>query len=174
MRGRVLMAGEDGRPPRISEYGGRGPLAGWVMAVTVRALIDLRRSEGRQVMLGEEALPELAAADFELEFIKERYRGAFKVAFEQALQALSAKERNLLRLKLLDGLNIDEIGKLYAAHRATVARWLAAAREALGNGTRARLAAALKLNPAELESLLRALDSKMDVSISRFLRPEAE
>jgi RNA polymerase sigma-70 factor (ECF subfamily) len=174
VRSRVLMGSFDGRPPRIVEYTGRGPLVGWVMAVTVRVLIDLRRSEGRQVMLGEDALPEVASADFELEFIKQRYRGAFKLAFEEALQALTHKERNLLRLKLLDGLNIDEMGSLYAAHRATVARWLVSAREALRSGTRARLAAALKLDAAELDSLLRVIDSKLDVSISRFLRPEAE
>ncbi len=174
VRGRVLLPQPDGRPPRIADYTGRGPLAGWVMAVTVRALIDLRRSEGRHVMLGEDALPERASADFELDLIKERYRGAFKTAFEEALCALTPKERNLLRLKLLDGLNIDEIGKLYNAHRATVARWIAGAREALGTGTRARLAAALKLDPQELESLVRLLDSQLDVSISRFLRPEPE
>ena len=43
------------------------------------------------------------------------------------MQTLSAQERTVLRLHVLDGLGTDEIGALYKVHRTTVARWQAQA-----------------------------------------------
>jgi RNA polymerase sigma-70 factor, ECF subfamily len=54
-------------------------------------------------------------------------------------------------------------------HRATCARWLADARADLGKQTRKRLVAALGTPSDELESVLRFLDSDIELSISRIL-----
>jgi RNA polymerase sigma-70 factor (ECF subfamily) len=54
-------------------------------------------------------------------------------------------------------------------HRATCARWLADARADLGRGTRKRLVATLGLPPEGIDSLLRFLDSDIELSISRIL-----
>ncbi len=87
----------------------------------------------------------------ELSLIKVHYRSEFKAAFEAALATLSSRERNVLRLHILDGLNIEQIGTLYKAHRATVARWIAASRKKIDEGTRRALADKLKLGEGARE-----------------------
>jgi RNA polymerase sigma-70 factor (ECF subfamily) len=86
------------------------------------------------------------------------------------LVALSPEQRNVLRLHLLDGLNIDQIGLIHQVHRATVARWLARARETVRDDTRRRLAAKIAVDGPELESIVTALHSQLDVSVQRILR----
>jgi RNA polymerase sigma-70 factor (ECF subfamily) len=54
-------------------------------------------------------------------------------------------------------------------HRATCARWLADARDDLGRSTRKRLVSTLGTQKEELDSLLRFLDSDIELSISRIL-----
>ena len=77
---------------------------------------------------------------------------------------------NGLRLHYLDGLSTERIGELYGAHRVTVARWLASARASLLDETRKRLAERLGVPATKVDSLIRILWSKLDVSLSRELR----
>lgn len=63
---------------------------------------------------------------------------AFQLAFRDAVNALTSRERNLLRYHYLSDLSIDQIGTLYHVHRATAARWVAQARERLISDTRKR------------------------------------
>ena len=105
----------------------------------------------------------------ELQIIKQRYRAHFKAAFERAIDELSPRDRTLLKLHVIERSSIDDIGALYKVHRATAARWLEAIRDNLGERTRALLAAELALGPAELESVVRAVQSQVSVSLSRIL-----
>lgn len=66
-------------------------------------------------------------------------------------------------------MNIDRIGAVFNVHRATVARWIAAAREGLLERTMARLGERLRLEPADFESLLRVVRSSLDVSLHALL-----
>ncbi len=77
--------------------------------------------------------------------------------------------RTLLRMHVVEGVTLDGLAMAYGAHRATIARWLAAARSALLKGTRARLAGSLKLKPEEVDSLIELARSRLEISISRFL-----
>jgi RNA polymerase sigma-70 factor (ECF subfamily) len=79
-----------------------------------------------------------------------------------------------LRQHILDELTIDDLARLYRVHRATCARWLTDARLELGKGTRKRLIAALGVKSDELESLLRFLDSDIELSISRILKGDSK
>jgi RNA polymerase sigma-70 factor (ECF subfamily) len=54
-------------------------------------------------------------------------------------------------------------------HRATVARWLASAREVVLERTMAQLGDDLRLDPAELVSLIRVVRSELDVSLQGLL-----
>ncbi len=164
-----LLVGE-GRP-KILDYGGRGTLSKWLRAAAVRTALTVRRAGRREVAADEDELLELPAAnqDPELRLIQASYRKAFSAAFQSALASLDPQQRNLLRLQLLDGLNIDQIGGIYAAHRSTAARWLAKAREELLTRTREALGTALRLSPQELDSLMGQLHSQLDVSLRRFL-----
>ncbi|HSD86847.1 MAG TPA: sigma-70 family RNA polymerase sigma factor, partial [Kofleriaceae bacterium] len=144
-------------------------LRAWLRAAAVRTAIDLMRAR-RAVPVAPQELADAAAFDPILAGVKQRYRDEFRTAFADASQQLTDRERTLLRYKFVDDLSIDEIGTLYRVHRATVARWLAAIRETLFEGTRSRLMGVLELDELEVDSVLRLIDSQLDVSISA-LRP---
>jgi len=109
--------------------------------------------------------PRRAAIDPLLAALKSRYRDEFRDAFAETAAVLTDRERTLLRYRFLDGLSIDEIGVLYRVHRATVARWLAATRETLFEGTRTRLMSRLAVSDSEVDSVLRLIDSQLDASL---------
>ncbi len=176
VREKLLFQGERGRP-KIADYGGRGPLLTWVRAAAIRAATDLRRGEKDQVSVDEVEpfVQQLHSGDPELEYIKGKHREDFRAAFDQALESLSAQQRNVLRLYLIDRLNIAAIGTLYGTHRSTIARWIVEARERLMAETRRLLAERLRLSsPTELESLMGLVKSQLDLSINSFLKDRGE
>ncbi len=170
-----LFVGQGNGAPKIAEYGGRGRLASWLRVVTIRTALNLksRKAEGRTE--DEQAADALLAdRDPELEYLRERYRQQFHDAFVAALETLEPRERTVLRMHLADGLNIEGIGQMYGVHRATVARWIASAREHLFQATRRRLRGELGLSATEFESLVRLVRSELDVSICRLLQEHDE
>lgn len=164
-----------GASPKISEYSGYGSLAGWLRTVALRVALNLK-ARVTPVPSGDDetvfAVLDLSQ-DVELAHIKAQYRAEFKAAFEQTFHALSARDRTVLRLNCLDGLNIEQIGTLYGTHRATAARWIAGARDMLGRGTRDALRSRLRLNDSELESMVGLISSQLDVSLPRLLADDA-
>ncbi len=166
-----LFVARPGSPPKILDYAGHGALAAWLRAVIVRAGIDLRRSRNKDPDRPGDVDPLLeltgaATADPELESLRARYQQPFREAFRDALRALPQDERNALRLNVAEGLNIAQIGQIYGVHRATVARWIASAREGIASNTRRLLAERLKLPALEIESLVRLCQSRLDVGFS--------
>lgn len=160
----------EGEGPRIQSYAGRGTLASWLRAAAVRTAIDVMRAR-REVPVDTAALGDLDDGfDPLLASLKQRFRDEFKIAFREAAAALTARERTLLRYRFVDDLSIDEIGNLYRVHRATAARWIAAIRESLFETTRARLAAQLAMTESEADSVLRLIDSQLDISITGVMR----
>lgn len=171
-----LFLAKDGTPPRLTRYGGSGDLRGWLRVVAVRTALDILRKQRKETALPQsmaDALP-LQADDPELALLKQRYKHEFRAAFEEALQALSARERNLLRHQLLHDMSVDRIGAIYRVHRATAARWLDAARERLIAEVHARLMGRLNAGRADMESILRLIRSQVDVSLRRVLKDHEE
>jgi RNA polymerase sigma-70 factor, ECF subfamily len=152
-------------------YAARGPLGGWLRIAATRLALDMRRKQRRHASTPPERVAELAGAagDPEMAWLKERYAEPFEAAVAAAFAALAPRERNVLRLRHVDGLSIDEIGALYHVHRATAARWIAAARDAVLTGTRVALAERIPGTPSEIESLLRLVQSGLDLSIAAHL-----
>ncbi len=104
--------------------------------------------------------------------LRERYAAELGRAISDAMAALTARQRTLLRLAYVDGLSVDVLGRMYAVHRATAARWLAAAPEALFDESRLRVEAALD---AGLTSVIRLVQSQIDVSLGAlFLRSQPQ
>ena len=87
------------------------------------------------------------------------------------LQDLRAEERNLLRFYFLDGMNIDQIGVILRAHRATIARRIAGLRSRLLTEVRAGLVRRLRLPQPDLDSMLRLVGSQLELSLMRLLEP---
>jgi RNA polymerase sigma-70 factor (ECF subfamily) len=166
---RLLVANE-ANDARLSEYRGLGSLAHWLRAIVAREAAKLTRRERPEAREDEAVMVELVAPDDpELELIRRRHGKSFRQAFEEAFAALTARQRTLLKMSILDRLGIDAIGAFYGTHRATAARWVAAAREALTAGTHAVLKTKLALSTASLNSLMRAFGGELEVSVRRVL-----
>ncbi len=168
-----ILVGDEERPPSIDSYGGRGSLRSWVRAVAARAAIDLHRSAGdREVGAGPSLFDNLTdSADPEIEYLKRHYQGEFRSAFERAVASLPAQARNHLRHAFVDHLTIDQLGALYGIDRSTAARRLSSARAALLAATRAALIDRLGIADAELDSIMRLIESRFDVSVARIFGP---
>ncbi|HET6584536.1 MAG TPA: sigma-70 family RNA polymerase sigma factor [Nannocystaceae bacterium] len=169
-----LLVVDGERAPRLTDYSGRGDLRGWVGVIATREALSLLRRGAKTPIPAEDVL--LAAPSPltgpELGFLKEHYRGEFRSAFTLALDELSPRERNVLRHHYVHGLTIDEIGAMYGIHRSNAARRIGKAREQLLTGTRRRLVLGLEVARSEFESIMRLIESRIDVSIQRMLGPD--
>jgi RNA polymerase sigma-70 factor (ECF subfamily) len=171
VRRRLLVAASSDQPARIAGYAARGSLASWVRVVAVReaARLMVREPHGRAA--DEDALERLVASgdDPELAYMKRLYREELRRAFAVAIDALGERERLLLRQHLIDRLGIDQLAALHGVHRSTAARWIEGARAELAAGTQRELLRHLKIDRAELESIVRLIASQVDVSVTRLL-----
>jgi RNA polymerase sigma-70 factor (ECF subfamily) len=160
--------------PAIAKYSGKVELRAWFRVVAVRTALNLRRGTQREVAMSDQLddARSLAAADPELLHLKERHQADFIAAFHDAVSEITDKDRNVLYLHYVDRLSIDRIGSIHRVHRATAARWLSRIRDALIERTRALLSERLDLSASELESLLRLLESAVDVDLAQILAPK--
>lgn len=171
VREKLLVANADGAR-RLDQYAGQGKLRGLIQVVAVRTAISLLRKTKREAPLGDDALAAIQTPehDPELAYMKARYRGEFKICFEAAVRGLESRDRNLLRLHLLDGVTLEQLAEMYGVHRATVVRWLAKVRKTLFSETRKQMRARLDVSPDEFESLMGLIQSRLDVSVNRMLQ----
>jgi RNA polymerase sigma-70 factor (ECF subfamily) len=164
---RRFFVSEDGAPPRIVEYSGRGDLKAWVRAAAVRAGWRVDRKPKGQTDVESHVFRALAAAgdDLELDYLKRRYLVEFEAALREAFRALPVRDRNVSRYYYGKGLGIDAIGGLYRVHRSTVARWLNAITASLVDTTRKKMMERLGADRAEVQSLVRMLESRIDMTL---------
>jgi RNA polymerase sigma-70 factor (ECF subfamily) len=170
-----LFVADSGRSPGIAGYAGRGSLRGWVRVIATRELLRMRKRGRREIPLEEYLLNEIEGeADPELDRLKQLYRTQVADALRDAIERLDLRDRLLLRYQICDGMNIDALGAIYGVHRATAARWLSKARSSLVELTKERLAILLSVDPGETDSILRLVQSQLDVSLERRLRDDPE
>jgi RNA polymerase sigma-70 factor (ECF subfamily) len=163
-----------GASRKILEYSGTGPLGAWLRVVVVRTAINVKRGrgeEGQRELDPERDLLGVATSP-ESQILRVRYRPLFADAFAEALTALSADERNLLRLHYVDGLAVDELCRLFSVTRSTIYRRLEACTRTLLERMRDRLGDRLGLSAREFDSLANAVKSDLDVSLGGLLRSQ--
>jgi RNA polymerase sigma-70 factor (ECF subfamily) len=162
-----------GATPGISRYSGRGALGSWVRVSAVHAAVDIATSEGAAPASSSLGLLDvLASLDDgpEIATIKKLSSVPLLAAIEASMANLGARDKTLLRLQVVDELNIDAIGAIYRVHRATVARWLVAIRATILADLRARLSLDWAPTTTELRSVVRLLRSQVHLSAKRILR----
>jgi RNA polymerase sigma-70 factor (ECF subfamily) len=166
VRDKLLLADGD-RTARILDYAGRGRLRGLVQVTATRTAIDRIRLEEREAELPARELA--ASTDVALSLIKAQYRAAFSAGFARAVAGASRRDRNLLRLHFLGGMTLEQLAQMYNVHRATVVRWLAAAREAVFDATREHVAGQIDAPPDELDEMFDLVKSRVELSVERLL-----
>lgn len=168
-----LLVGEDGHPPRLLLYQGRGPLAGFVRIAATRIALNLKRDEAAPVAT-DDLFADLASQepDPELRHLKTLYRSEMTRALSFALARLEPRERAVLRLHHADGLPLSRIAVLYKVHESTVSRWVKAAAEQVAATAKKRLIEQLALSSSQVDSVARMLQSQLDLSIERLLRSD--
>ena len=170
VREKLLVGPAPGQPGRLAEYAGTGPLGGWIRVVAVRVALDMKRAAGQDRAADADRVAQMVvdvALDPEMRLFRERHQGPFQQALGEALSSLSPRERNLLRLHFAEGATLEQLATSYQVHRATVARWLATARQAVMERVAGRLGESMGMSAGEVESVVRLLASQIDVSLSR-------
>jgi RNA polymerase sigma-70 factor (ECF subfamily) len=166
----VVVGGERG--PGIAGYGGRADVRSWLRSVAVRTALKVwSRERPAQSLDDEDDLVGLAD-DPQLAHLKATYAGSVVAALRDALRTLAPRARTLLRLHYLDGVTIDDLGRMYNVHRATAARWIGAAREEVFEETRLRVEASLGLGEDSAASVVRLVQSQLALSLHRLLASE--
>ena len=165
VRTKLLVAAPDAAP-KILEYGGRARLRSWIGVVATREALALVRRDSKPLETDDALMKlESPAVGPELGYLKEHYREAFAKAFHDSLRELAPRARNALRHHYVHGLSIDEIGSVYGIHRSSAARRIAKARDSLLMGTRRQLVIELGVGRSELDSIMRLIESRIDVSL---------
>lgn len=170
-----LLIPDDAGATRLEGYAGEGRLEGLVRVMASRLVVDLARS--RRARPGsDDALLDLPAGthDPALLALKQRCQGDFRTAFASAVASLDARERNLLRMHLLGGVTLEQLAAMYGVHRATVVRWIAAARERVLSATRRDLESRGVLRGDELGAFIAMVESGLDLSVERLFRSQRE
>jgi RNA polymerase sigma-70 factor (ECF subfamily) len=167
---RLLVAGEGGEP-RLASYAGKAALGRWLGVAAMRTALNLTRRKRPEAPLADE---DVAAALLppELAIVRERYRAEVEAAIRAAFDALdNPRDRNLLRLHYLEHVGLEQLGQMFGVHGSTVSRWLTALRKTIVDETRGYLAERLGPagNYADVDSLIRAVQSELDLTLSRIL-----
>lgn len=166
-----LFVAQQGAPGLISKYSGHGRLHAWAKVTAVRLALELIRRGQKEIPVEEQVLQAIPmpAEDPELGYLKELYRDQFKTAFREALGALTPRELNVIQLHYIDGLTTYQIGSLFRVNQTTAARWLAAARRSILSHTRTFLMQRLKIDRTECDSIIRLMDSHLDLTLRSIL-----
>jgi RNA polymerase sigma-70 factor, ECF subfamily len=164
-----LLVSTPAREAKLATYRGTGSLGGWLRVVALRQLYATRASpDGAEP--GSGPLARLATgADATLAIVIRTHGPAVRRMFRDALAALDDRQRDLLRLEILDGLPHQQIADLHGVHRTTVLRWIDDARQLLARDVRRRIKRELALSDDSAASLLRALASHVDLSLGSAL-----
>jgi RNA polymerase sigma-70 factor (ECF subfamily) len=170
LRTRLLVA-RDQILPAIAGYGGRGTLLTWLRMTAVHLAIDLRKALGPNASPDSEALLVIRSPvpDPELTYLKTQFAAEFEAAFRSTLAQLSTRERNVLRLHFLEGVDTDAIANIYTVSVRTVQRWIGGTRDRILDETRRRLGERLRLSATQLDGLIDLVQSQVDLSISKIL-----
>jgi RNA polymerase sigma-70 factor (ECF subfamily) len=168
-----LLAAPPGSAPRLATYAGGAALGRWLGVAAMRTALNLIRGARPETPLDADLDVADALLPPELAVVRDKYGAEVEHAIRAAFDALdSARDRNLLRLYYLERVGLDQLGQMFGVHGSTVSRWLTALRASVLEDVRTRLGERLGLagNYSDVDSLIRAVQSELDLTLSRILR----
>jgi RNA polymerase sigma-70 factor, ECF subfamily len=149
-----LLVGDGETPPAITQYRGTGPLGRWVRVVASRIALDIKRADAKNSDDSEERT---CAAEY-------------KAALNAAFAGLTKRDRNLMRQRYIDDLNIDALGRIYRVNPSTAFRWLKQVEQKLASATRTALMEKLAISESQVHSMERMVVSQLQLSLVRMLK----
>ena len=172
MRTHLFTPTADGAPPRILAFSGRGDLRVWFRVLLVRTMLNVATRGPKERELEDammEAMVDTGASPSD-EVQRREYGPILTEAFVEAVARLERRERSLLRLAACDGLTVDAIGGVYGVHRATAARWVAAAKDHLAQEVRDAVRRRVPVGEETLDSMLAMADGAVEISLRAHLQ----
>ncbi|MBL8922580.1 MAG: sigma-70 family RNA polymerase sigma factor [Myxococcaceae bacterium] len=171
VRTRLLVAPK-GKEPRLATYDGRGKLKSWLWTATRLELLQATRGMGQAPADDIDELGHLAATDRSPEAAARSKKDTKLVsdALQAALEVLEPKERTLLRMRFVDGVSTEELGRMFQVHRTTAQRWIEAAQAKIMAAMRARLAHEARLKDGEIDALVGEVAQSISLRLSQVLR----
>ncbi len=109
------------RVSRLTYYGGRGSLEGWLRTVLAQEFVNTYRKQRRLVSLDEESEEGAQFAAPASEPAVAADPGLAK-AIDEALRSLAAEERFILASYFLDGRTLAQIARALLVHESTISR----------------------------------------------------
>jgi RNA polymerase sigma-70 factor (ECF subfamily) len=112
---------EGNRVSRLSYYGGRGSLEGWLRTVLAQEFVNTYRKQRRLVSLDEESEEgvQFAAPASDPVVVADPQLAN---AIDEALRSLSAEDRFVLASYFLDGRTLAQIARALSVHESTISR----------------------------------------------------
>jgi len=161
--------------PRIGRYAGQAPLDAWLYTSARRLALTSFRRRDVVDLITRELLGKIPGESLgpEQQLARAESRATIKLAIDRAFAAATLAERNVLRLSLIERLGPDELAAIFGVHRATAARQLAQAKQALRERVERELGAKLGVASAQMGPYLAHAHSLIDVSLERLLAPES-
>ncbi|HEY3800948.1 MAG TPA: sigma-70 family RNA polymerase sigma factor [Kofleriaceae bacterium] len=165
-----LFVATEGGPGKIATYSGRAALASWLRTIATRTAIAAMRQRTDNPIDDDEldALPGSNDTP-DQQYFRATYHVEFKAAFDAALASLTDQQRDLLRLRFVEGLPLEAIGERYNVHKTTSFRWLQEAQTLLTKRTHNNFQQRTRATVSEMRSIVRVLESNVELSLRRVL-----
>jgi RNA polymerase sigma-70 factor (ECF subfamily) len=156
---------------KLHSYRATGSLRSWLRTMAVRGAIKLQKKAARETPTEAEFLDRVSDQRIspELALFKTTHQAQFATIFTRALAELEPRQRNMLKLKYLDQLTVQEIGRAYGVHHSSVVRALQKTQDVLLARVKQVLADELQLSQERVESAIGALVSGLHPSVWRGL-----
>lgn len=171
---------------KLAYYSGRGSLAGWLRAVVSQLAVDQFRKQSKFVQIEEtrefENLAHEASAfskdnglvshrdNPEELFSEKQTADDVSKALKNAIEALDAEDRLILKLYYFDDLKLKEIAKTFGYHEATASRKLVRVQTEIRKSVEKGLGNEHGWSESEVKHYLSETASKLGISFETLFR----
>lgn len=166
-----LCVAPPGETPKLAMYRGAGPLHAWLHVCAVRQ--SLRTQSKAKTVSIEDPVWERIVSDAlppSLSFNRESLVKLMRENLSSAIAGLDDRQRQVLRMRLIEGHSIDAIGEEFGVHRATAARWVDDVRETMRKAMFASLKDKSGLSTADFESMCRQMTGSIYATLADHLK----
>jgi len=181
-----LKHDKDGKlKSKLSYYSGRGSLGGWLRAIVSQLAVDQFRKQSRLVQVEEarefenlanessEKAENLAVVAHhenpEDIFGEKQMRADVSKALNQAIAALEAEDKLLLKLYYFDELKLKEIGQMFDYHEATASRKVVRIQTEIRKSVEKILQNGHNWSAEEVKRYLAETASKLGISLEKLV-----